>query len=89
MGCKVPVMLYSDVQSESDDGEHNNVLLEPEESFQYFKHLMRLRKKYALLTTTGNINRVKRFCIMKDKIAKSINKTPILFTNTFYNADGK
>jgi hypothetical protein len=50
---------------------------------------MRLRKKYRLLTTSGNINEVKLFCFMKDDLAKSINEQPMLFTNTFYNGGGK
>ncbi len=89
MGCKVPVMLYSDVQGEGEDSERNNELLDPEESFQYFKHLMRLRKKYRLFTTSGSINEVKKFCIMSDHISQSMSKQPMPFTNTFYNASGK
>ena len=84
MGCKVPVMLYSDVQGESEDSQHSNLLLDPEESFQYFKHLMRLRKKYRLLSTSGNINQVKKFCIMRDDIVKKMNTQPTLFLQTFY-----
>jgi ribosomal protein S18 len=33
MGCKVPVMLYSDIHVDGEDGKQNNELLDPEESF--------------------------------------------------------
>lgn len=74
MGCKVPVMLYSDMQGEYEEGLKGGAvqggqLLDPEESFLYFKQLMRLRKKYRLLTTTADIQEVKTFCIMNDHIS--------------------
>ena len=94
MGCKVPVMLYSDMQGEYEEGLKGGAvqggqLLDPEESFLYFKQLMRLRKKYRLLTTTADIQEVKTFCIMNDHISQSLNKQPMLFTSTFYNAGAK
>jgi len=54
-------MLYSDMQGEYEEGLKGGGMtlggqqIEPEESFEYFKHLMRLRKKYRLLTTTSDI----------------------------------
>ncbi len=50
LGCKVPALLYSDATAEDDH--------------DYFKQIMKLRKKYKLLTTTSDINDVKMFCKM-------------------------
>lgn len=45
IGCKVPVLLYSDSVVEEDQ--------------EYFKKIMKFKKKYKLLVTTNDIQDVR------------------------------